>query len=450
MEIRRNPAFAHLQDSLLACAGASSDWLPLLLGNDSAFFLVPSDERPFVVPAAILQPTDLRRAEEILSYAGVRTCRAYDGRLWVTPSGSEEAIARLISGSGTRLVESLPMDEIQGRLPADGLVRGWLNPPQFAGLLRQAGRDAPAGASSLFAAVLAAELDAIRYVAFRRDIQNGDVLGEGIAAYDLSAVPEEVARMLNPQALRPGLVGDFYSKPGYPLIAAFRPETQAWIPWLRYLAAHDRRGPLRNLDFWLDEFQERCGVDLANDVFATIGDRGWFLVLNREHRIDAAVVLELHRDFDLERPLTRMVSWMREQLLLGRFGGVELVFSRENYGADAFFRTLIRTPVHSIDGPGVAVTKGHLVIANSPEAFRAAAAWIDRLRQSEIPGEAHGLLVAECSELARLLESILFPDADGMCRCAVKAVVSALSQVGLLRAEVNYEEDAIRFRGRIR
>jgi hypothetical protein len=449
MEIRANPALAQFQDSFFACAGASAEWLPILVGNDSAFFLAPSDERPFVVPAAILQPMDLPKAEEILSRVGMMTYRAYDGRLWAVPAGSEEAIARLISGSGTRLVESLPMDEIQDRLPAGGLVRGWINPPQLAGLLRQAGRDAPAGVFSLFAAVLAAELDAARYVAFRRDILNGEVLGEGIAAYDLSKLPEEVVRMLNPQASRPGLAGDFHSKPGYPLVAAFRPEARAWIPWIRYLAAHDRRGPLRNLDFWLDEFRERYGVDLAKDVFASIGDRGWILLLKRERMIDAAVVLELHRDFDLEAPLTRFLSWMGEQLRLGSFGGAELVFARENYGADAFFRTSVRTPVRSIEGPGFAVTGGHLVVATSPEAIEAAAGWVDRIGLSEIPGEAHGLLVLECGELARLFNSVLFQGTDGMQPCVAEGMVSVLLRMGALRIEMTYEDDAIRFRSRM-
>jgi hypothetical protein len=450
MEIRSSPALAHFQDSILQCAGITSELLPLLTGNDGVFFLAPAEDPLFLVPVAILQPADIRKAQEILSRMQRLSYRTHAGRMWIGPAASDDALTRLASEGGTRLVELLPMDEIGERLPPGGLVRGLLNPGECARLLRRAGQDASAGALPWVAAVLAAELDAARYVAFRRDIQDGVILADGIISYDLSRLPEEVVRTLNPRAAPPALPFHATSESHPLVVAAFRPEAQAWDSWLRYLAAHNPRGPLRNLGFWLDEIQERYRWDPEQDLFASLGNHGWFLALERADAIDAAVVFELRRGSAVEGPLTDLLSWMGEQVRLGSFGTAALRFQREMCDGDAFLRTSVRTPVRSLPGPGFAVTGNHLVVANTPEAFEMARTWIERLERSAISGEAHGSVIIQGGELSRMLGSIPLDEEAGFSRCVAEAIASILAQSGTLRVEMTYEEDAIRLRGQMR
>jgi len=454
-EIRAARAIARFQDSVLSCFGIKPEQVPMLAGEQAALFLAPLERPPFLLPIALLRPADMQQAEAVVSGLAKPAFLRARGALWIGPAGSQDMLEVFASQEGARLGDVLPFEEMEARLPQGGLIRGWVNPGAWVGLLRDCSDRISTPPLQWMMAAAAAELAAVRYIAFRRDLENGELAVDGLIAYDVARLPKEVSRILDPEVSRVVLPPDL---PANTLaIAAFRPETQAAMPWLRYLAASDSRGPLRNLGFWIDEFQQRYRRDLDRDVFRAFGDRAWLAALLAEdaRSVELAWVFEVREAAALESTLRDLVSWLGEQIRLQTLGTIVPESRLSVQHGTAVLGLALRTPFFRIPGPDFQVTDGYLVIAGNPAAMQTGRTLVEKIRRLAIDGGTassglpiHGTLQVRGAELARLIRASTqaLHSRDGI----LDAIAGLAAGFESLMIEVRYEHDAVRFHDRLR
>jgi len=461
-EIRGTPALANLQDALLSRRGVAADLIPLLAGRRSVFFLAPADRWPFAVPVAILQPPDVRKARAILGSMPDVAYLEGDGVLWVGPALSVDLLAQLAREQGPRFPEAVPLTEIANRLPAGGLVRGCVNSGALLRMLR-----GPAIESCPYllrgpAAGLAAELSAVRYAAFRRDFVDGEFRSDGLVAYDRNRLPAEVAGILDPGA-RPVAIPSAASLLRMPdgsdqvpfMVMAFRPESRAWMPWIRYVAASDPHGPLRNIAFWLEEFEHRYGRHLERDLFEVFGDRAWLLATRSENQnsMQVVLVMELSARTAIEGTLQDLFSWAGEQLWLSSFGILSTRSWEEHQPGRLMSGLTLRTPLSSLKGPAFEVDDRYLVVALQPSGLATGRAWIESLKSEppqEAGGSSHATILVEPSQLASLIKTFRPAASSESDRLLWDAVLGLMADSKTLQVDMKYEPDAITFQGRLR
>ena len=455
VDIRSIPAVAKLQDGVLSCAGISPEAVPKLAGDRAVLFLAPSEAQPFVMPIAVLRPAVMREAEHILEAIPQLSYRHAQGALWVGPIGAQEVLERSIRDRGPRLSKILPLDEVDAKLPGGGLVRGWLNPAACVELLQNSRMDVLPLPLRWAAASLGAELTAVRYAAFRRDFEHGELVSDGVVAYDTARLPSAVAPILNPSA-SPTLIPA--ELPAETLaIVAFRPEAQAWIPWLRFLGDANPRGPLRNLGFWIDEFQHRYRRDLERDLTGALGERGWFLALDVPNsKPEFVAILEIREASSLEPTLRDLFSWMGEQLWLGTFGIVLPKPWVDMSGGHVVNGMTLRTPFANIPWLNFEVTAQHLVIATSLKAMQVGRAFGETLQRAEtgsaLSGNgspAHASVWVDGTRAARRLTARADGAATDPVGCLCNAVARVAAEMLSLRAEMHYQSNAVQLRGRL-
>jgi hypothetical protein len=462
-EIRRTQALADFQDALLSGWGLQPDSVPRLVGRRSVFFLAPAERWPFAVPVGLLEPADPGEARAIL--AGLPDI-AYlqEGALfWVGPAEAAELLTRLSKDDGPKFPEVVPLAEIADRLTPGGLVRGCVNSAAVLRLLRESAIEACPFPFRNAAAALAADLAAVRYVAFSRDFMDGQFTTEGLVAYDPARLPVKVRQVLNPAAspvlipasavADPGSVGAIRSPF---VVVAFRPESSAWMPWVRYVAASDPHGPLRNLAFWLDEFQQRYACNLDRDLFSVIGDQAWLLATRGPlgDSLEIVAVFELRGQKAIEGVLEDLFSWAGEQVWLNTFGILSARSWHQDEPGIAIRGLTLRTPLALVQGPAFEVTGRYLIIALQPPGLETGRAWIKSIAAVSATDELEasgscGTILAQPSELAQLIHAIHpagVSDSDGR---VWQAVVGLMADSGTLRVDLDYERDAVRFRGRL-
>ena len=355
---------------------------------------------------------------------------------------------------GARLGDVLPFEEMEARLPQGGLIRGWVNPGAWIELLRDCSDRISAPPLQWMVAAAAAELAAVRYIAFRRDLEHGELAVDGVIAYDVTRLPNEVSRILDPEASRVFVPPDL---PANTLaIAAFRPEVQAAMPWLRYLAASDSRGPLRNLGFWIDEFQQRYRRDLDRDLFRAFGDRAWLAASLAEDAgsVELAWVFEVREAAILESTLRDLASWLGEQIRLQTLGTIvpESRFSVQH--GTAVLGLALRTPFFRIPGPDFQITDGYLVIAGNPAAMQIGRTLVEEIRRMAIDGGTagngppiHGTMRVRGAKLARLIrETTRAWHSHDDIREAIADLAAGFENLSI---EMRYEHDAVRFHDRL-
>jgi hypothetical protein len=161
---------------------------------------------------------------------------------------------------------------------------------------------------------LAADLEAIEVAGFRREIIDGELVTDMWVGIDGDVVPEAFVRALaadrGPALLPPDL-------PGNALVAkSFRTEPEAGLAWLRALAARDPDGPLRNLDFWINEFEERTGRSVEADIVDALGERGLALLLESESAgsMELVAIVDADDPERLEAALIDLRDWLAEQI----------------------------------------------------------------------------------------------------------------------------------------
>jgi hypothetical protein len=448
-EIRAIRPIAEFQDRLLAGMGLTAENLQLLLGDRAIFALVSGSDR-ILWPLALLRPPKIDQAEALLDSLAVSwtVIRAREA-LWIGPKSVAEELETMALGDGTSLAQVVPMDEVNSRLPAGGLVRGWVNPVAARQLLRvRLGR--PWSATlDLVRGLISAELEVVRWIGFRRDIAQGRVVTDAVAVYDTRGLPPEVARLFDPGASSPQLPSHLPDDAA--IAVAFRPEAHSYLPWLRYVAASEPEGPLRNLDFWIDEFEERCNMSLERDLFRTIGQHGWLLVFeNRGAEAPAWVmVLETSQAHQAEATILGLLSWSAEHAGVRTLGLARPRVQDDTVSGRLTHHVMVRTPFRQLAGPSFTAVDGYLVAGVGEHAIRTGLALIDvrAFPASEATGigpPAHASLQLRGPALGHLSGSPLdaFTAAGEEFDLAV-AVVGLIAAVSDASTRLWYEADGI-------
>jgi hypothetical protein len=455
--LRAVPAIAGFQNRILNGSGLEPDDLPRLVGDRAALALVATRGGRSVIPVAVLRPPDPERAEAILDVrAGARSsggpawCRVHGrGLLWVGPAsaaGDVEAVAR---GDGTSLSPLLPLAEAERRLPAGGLVRGWVHPPAVRRYLQSLAPDTLPKPVELASAVVAAELEAARWIGFRRDIVDGRLVTDAVIALDRAKLPAEVVTVFDPEASTPLLPKKLPEDVVY--ATAYRTEAQAWLPWLRFLQASDPRGPFRNLDFWIDEFEAQSGLSLEHDLIGALGEHAWEIMLESRdgESLQWAMVLETSDAKRSEATLLELVDWSAAHAGVRSLGLARVRTHEGEVGGRQVHAVRINTFLGELAGPAFTATADHLVIGIGDRAVCTALDLVDAgafARRTESGDEraAHVTTVVHGPALARTAESLFSTDCP-----LLGALTEFLTKLGEASFRVDYEPDGMRVHGEI-
>jgi len=462
-EIRNTRALADFQDALLSGPGLPPEFVPRLIGHRSVFFLAPADRWPFAVPVALLEPADPKEAQAILSKLPDVSYVREGALFWVGPTEAKELLSRLSTDDGPKFPSAVPFGEIEDRLPDGGLVRGYVNSAACLKLLRESAIEACPFPFRNAAAALAADLAAVRYVAFRRDFVDGEFTTDGLVTYDPTRLPPEVSQLFNPTASAVSLPagGVTVTRPDGStrspfVVAAFRPESSAWMPWVRYVAASDTRGPLRNLAFWLEEFQQRYARNLDRDLFSVIGDEAWLLVARvpQSNSLELVLVFELRTGKSIEGVLEDLFSWAGEQVWLSSFGILSTRTWHEDQPGASLRGLTFRTPLASVQGPAFEVSGRYLLMALQPSGLATGQAWIGSIEAAKKsaglnPPGSHGTVLIQPSELARFVQAVHPTGQQDRDERLLNAVLGLMADSGTLRVDLKYESDGIRFHGQL-
>jgi hypothetical protein len=455
--LRAIPAIAGFQDRLLHGSGLEPDDLPRLVGDRAALALVATRGGRTIIPVAVLRPPDTERAEAILDVrAGARSsdgpawCRVNGrGLLWVGPAsaaGDVEAIAR---GDGTSLSPLLPLAEAERRLPAGGLVRGWVNPQAARRYLQGLAPGTLPAPLELISFALAAELDAARWIGFRRDFVGGRLVTDAVISIDRGKLPAEVATIFDPQASTPLLPKGLPEDLVY--ATAYRLEAQAWLPWMRFLQESDPRGPFRNFDFWVGEFEAQSGLSVEHDLIGALGEHAWEIMLESRDgdSLQWAMVLEASDAKQFEATLLELVDWSAAHAGVRTLGLARVRLDDLELGGWRMHALKINTFLGELSGPAFTTTADHAVVGLGDRAVRAALELIDKrafVRRSYGEGAdaAHMSTVLHGPALARTMESLFSTDCP-----LVAALTELLSRLGEASFRVDYESDGLRVHGEV-
>lgn len=256
-ELRGIRPLARAQDRLLAGIGLDAGDVEEIGGGGLALALVADPDWREVVPLAVLDPPSHERALARLGRSGSLLAIARRGAVWVGPAGHSRLVQRISQGDDTSLRQAVDIAALDERLRQDALVRVILNPAALVESLRVRGEIAGSVLTTGLAALLRAHLEAIEAAGFSRDVVAGEIVTDGWVGFDADVVPEAFRRMLatHPESAR--LPGEL---PTEVLFAgSFRTDAEAGLAYLKSIAARDPRSPLRNLEFWIGEFEARSG-----------------------------------------------------------------------------------------------------------------------------------------------------------------------------------------------
>lgn len=440
-EVRGLPAIARFQERLLEGSGLEPDDLPRLAGSRAVFALVPGADG--LVPVGLLRPRGRSMKRLLATGLAVHPGR---GALWIGPPGAEGLLEEMAAGERAGFTGAVDIDGVARRLPPGGLARGWIHPQALARFLRSPAPGTRSEGVEMLASFAAAELDLVRCAGFRRDVAPEGIETEAVFVYDTSRMPPEVAAIFDPAAAPPPLPSPLPREVA--LALAWRPEPRALGPWLRYAAGSDPRGPLRNLDFWMDEFEERSGRDLDADLFGPLGDHAWCFVLNGGGPLDAVEIYEARDPDRIVDTLVDLRLWLRDQAW-GRTLGLALPAAGDATVDGEVLRGLrFWTPFGEMPGLLFLAADGHLLVGTSERSITRGRLL---LRQKEtwmrVP-QAHGSFRARGPALAPLAEALVEATCLGerYPRLA-EALAELVKEAESFSGEMTYEEGAIRLRG---
>ncbi|UCD23915.1 MAG: hypothetical protein JSW51_12920 [Gemmatimonadota bacterium] len=455
-EIRSIRSLARFQDQLLQQVGLNSDDIPLIAGERCVVALVSSADGRTVVPIAVLLPPSEPEAHAIVESLSTNwTLVKARGALWIGPQHMTHEMTIAALGNGTSLADVIPTAEASHRLPTGGLVRGWVNPMALKHVFQARVEGSLPDMIDVFGMFLSAELEAVRWIAFRRDVELATITTDASVAYDLSALPPEVASVFNPVASKPQMPVDLPSS--VVVAAAFRPEAEVTLAWLRYVAQANATSSLRNLDFWIDEFENRYGHDLESDLFEAVGEHGWFLGLEGVGGEPPAwlIVLQAKDANSVESTLLNLLNWSKEHAWARTLGlAVPRIDHQDVAGATAHV-VAVRTPFGQVAGPLFATVDDHLVAGTDENALQTGIALVRAGSFSADGGARAGSTPAHASFWARgpavtgLAQSILeLADTDSH-NALVGAVAGLIAGFVSAAARAWYEQDALLLHGEI-
>jgi len=425
-ELRANSRFAQLQDRVLEFVGLGAEDLPEITGDQAVFALISSQSSRRAVPVAVLDPPDRGEALERLAESDAIVAIESRGAIWAGAASQAGVLEEIASGDGTSIRDHVDFDELASRLPPGGMVRGAANPDALHEHLlrmREYKRGRPV---EKLAALIAADFEAIDVMGFRRDFVDGTVVTDGWVGIDVDAVPEEIIEALaadrGPALLPPTLPASLV------VAKAFRTEPEAGLAWMRFMAELDPDSPFRNLDFWINEFEERTGRDVETDIVDAIGERGVSVVVESDglFGIDFAVVMEADEPERLEAALVDLRDWVAE-LIRGRTAGMV-----------------------NLNGPAFQRVDDHLVIAMSASSMELGVEIAGSADSWTTPQWAEGspdeIAVIELSAVARLLSDRVD---SGHGDHWISELIDLLAGVGDGRIAVVYEDDGFSFNSQV-
>lgn len=447
-ELRTIPALAGLQDRALGELGLDAADVAAICGSRAVLALVSDETAGRVVPLAVLDPPSSTIALQRLATSGTLFAVEARGALWVGPTGRERLVERIAVGDGTSLRQAVDIEALAEHLPAAGLARVVINPRAVARWLRRWADYHGASPARAVAQLMAADLEAIEVAGFRRDLVNGHAQTDAWVGIDGDVVPPAVAVALStdrgPAVLPPRL-------PANVLIAkSFRSEAEAGLAWLRALAARDPDGPLRQLDFWIGEFEARTGRDVERDIVAALGQRGLALVLESEKGdgLELAAVVDADDPGRLEAALIDLRDWLGEQLRSRTLGLARPRPRDEDDARGAAHAFDVWSPFGSYSGPVFEVADGRLVIATSRRALSlglelagSAATWVTP-DWALVDGPPDEVAVIDPGVLTRLLAADL--TAAGRQASWYQAILEFLAAAGEGRVRVYHQRDGFR------
>ncbi len=428
-ELRATPGIAGLQDRFLAELGLVADDVPGIAGEGMVMGLISDESSRHAVPVAVLDPPS--RSEVLARLGASEALIAVEARgaIWVGVASHTAALERIATGDGTSIRQAVDLDELSDRLPPGGLVRGVVNPSALSEHLKRRSEYAAGRPVGKIASIIAADLEAIEVIGFRRDLVDGALVTDAWVGIDRDAVPEEVTRALATDDRGPAVLPT--PLPENLIVAkGFRAEPEAALAWMRFLAERDPEGPLRNLDFWIEEFEARSARDVETDIVAAIGERGVSVVVESEglFGVDFVVILEANEPERLEAALIDLRDWLAE-LIRGRTAGMV-----------------------NLNGPIIQPVNDHLVIAMSWNALDLGAELAASADAWTTPDWALGegppdeIAVIRMNAVARLLgDRVDSADPERW----IDALIDFLAGAGDARIVEHFEDDGARVHGEL-
>jgi hypothetical protein len=455
-ELRAIPRLARLQDRILEELGVATDDIPAIVGRRAVLALV-ADERSYETAfVAVLDPASPQVALARLAASGKLAVVWERGAVWVGPPSRARLLERAAAGDGTSLRLAVDFGELDARLPEGGLARVVFHPRALREYLGVRAELAGSSLAGTLAAFFRSDLEAVEVLGFRRDVVAGQIVTNGWIGFDREVIPEAVTRALassRPPAALPGnLPGDVL------FVSSFRTEAEASLAWLRTMAARDPRGPLRNFDFWVDEFEARTGRSVERDIVETLGERGLALVLEGEEAgaIEFVAVFQARDPASLEAALVDLRDWLAEQVW-GRSLGLAIPRSRDIGEPGGIVHGIeFRSPFATFSGPVFQRAGDHIVIATSGRSLDlgvqlalSADSWQTPAWALEDGGPPDELLSIRGGALAGIL-AVAATYARGEDLWLFEAIGELLAGSADGRLRVDYEEQGLRIGGRLR
>jgi hypothetical protein len=444
-EVRAIAPLAKLQDWLLTRVSLDADAIPDIVGPRTVVAFVPDDASRRIVPIGVLDPPSRAGAVHHLSDSEALFAVEARGALWTGPADHAQLIERIATGDGTSLSDAVDLSLLAQRLPPNGLVRAVVNPVALSAWLRRWADYESANPAGPLARLLAVELEALESCGLRRDIVDGNIVTDVWFGIDDEVVPDEIRRAMATDVGPAVMPADL---PATTIVAkSFRTEPEGGLAWLRTLADRDPDGPLRNLEFWIDEFEAWSDRDVEDDIIAATGDRGFALIMEGTEAgaIEWLTILDADEPERLEAALVDLRDWLADQIH-GRSFGLAIPENKEANQRGVAHGLDFWSPFGSLSGPVFQVTDNHLVIADSRSTLdrgvdltRSVDSW-STPAWALADGEPDEIAFVRVRALSRVLEGT---PPYGM-------IAELLAGIGDGRFTVHFQEDGFRMSGELR
>jgi hypothetical protein len=455
-ELRAIPPLAAVQDRVLERLELDAHDVPDLVGERAVLALVADEGSRELVPVAVLDPPSREGALARLGRSSLLVALEERGAVWAGPASRAPFVERIAAGLGASLHQAVDFAAVAQELPEGGLVRAVVNPRALREHLGVWAELHGSNAAGVLAAFFRSDLEAVEIAGFRRDIVDGEIVTDAWVGFDKEVVPEAVTQALatprGPAALPPDIPADVL------LACSFRTEAEAGLAWLRTIGARDPRGPLRNFDFWVDEFEARTGRDVERDIVGALGERGLalFLVGEDERAIDFIVIFEARDPARLEAAFVDLRDWLADQIM-GRTLGLAIPRSWKALEENGTVHGLdLRIPFAILSGPVFQIANDRLVVATDRRSLRrgvrlalAAESWSTPEWALGDRGPPDEIALIRTAALARVLAAgaIRYEGDDGW---SLGTISEFLGGAGDAQFSVHYEERGLRAVGRLR
>jgi hypothetical protein len=460
-EIRGLPAVAHFQDRVSGALELQSDSLPLLLGDRSVVALIADPTLSEVAPLAVLRPAEIdearRTLERLVRLSPVPLAVEWRGDVVsIVPAAFANFIGSPSSQRSSARRERMRTELVDAHLPDGGLVRGWFDPNLIARVVESRTGEPESFPTQLVAELVVAELEAMQFAGFRRDLTSSGVVTEAVFGFAGETLPQEVRAVFRPPRSPRSLPAT--ASEGTLAIAAFGAEAGSLLPWLRHASERFPRGALRNLDFWIEELERRTGIDVGDDLFSLLGERAWLAVLSGDDGDgpQVALVVEAPETERLEPNLLAVHDWVAGQVAARTLGFARPRIEALPGSGGTEHLVSVATPFGKLEGPRFVLEDGHLILASGELALRAGRNLRAAIDSPGTPGDEspaaagpNESLRVDGRELARGVARQAWAGRDGLEGELVLALTGLLSDLDEIAIDAWFEDEVVRLRGRV-